>query len=322
MNQGHPRVTVGVPVFNGERFLVEALESLLNQTFSDLEIVISDNASTDQTEEICRAHAARDPRVRYYRNDVNRGAAWNHNRVFELARGEFFKWNSADDFCAPEFLNHCVAALDQDPDAVMAVTQSVEVDEVGNPLASAADQTLLPVVPLGAPAHVRFRHNIHPDHWCVSIYSLIRSDILRQTDLIGNYADSDRVLLAHLALFGDCIVVPETMLFNRDHPDRFVRRHNGYYDGWRERATWFDPSNAKRKVFPFWKELLELWRVVPQTPLKWQDQLRCYWEIVRRLGHKGHLRYLYINATYYPRKWMARHFPRTKAAWNWLWSRG
>jgi glycosyltransferase involved in cell wall biosynthesis len=82
VSQGRPRVSIGVPVFNGERFLAETLDSLLNQTFSDLEVVISDNASTDQTEEICRAYAAHDARIRYYRNDVNRRAAWNHNRVF------------------------------------------------------------------------------------------------------------------------------------------------------------------------------------------------------------------------------------------------
>lgn len=212
MSQGRPRVTVGVPVFNGELFLAKMLDSLLNQTFSDLEIVISDNASTDRTHEICRAYAARDPRVRYYRNDVNRGAAWNHNRVFELARGEFFKWSAADDLCAPEFLTLCVAALDRDPAAVMSITQSLEIDEVGNPLASVsvANQTLLPIVPLGAPAHVRFRQNIRLDHLCLSIFSLIRSDILRQTVLQGNYPDADRVLLAHLALFGHCVVIPKT----------------------------------------------------------------------------------------------------------------
>ena len=101
VTHGYPRVSVGIPVFNGERFLAETIESILAQTFKDFEIVISDNASTDRTEEICRSYAARDPRIRYNRNDTNRGAAWNHNRVFELARGEYFKWQSHDDFCAP-----------------------------------------------------------------------------------------------------------------------------------------------------------------------------------------------------------------------------
>src|SRR5579872_4758271 len=120
VSASHPRVTIGVPVFNGEAFVAETLKSLLNQTFTDFEIVISDNASTDGTGQICQTYAARDPRIHYYRSDVNRGAAWNHNRVFELAKGEYFKWNSADDLCAPEFLARCVASLDDDPAAVMA----------------------------------------------------------------------------------------------------------------------------------------------------------------------------------------------------------
>ena len=315
----HPRVSFGVPVFNGELFLAQTLDALLNQTFLDFEIVISDNASTDRTEEICRSFAARDTRVRYYRNEANRGAAWNHNRVFELARGELFKWNSADDLCAPEFLTRCVRALNRDPNAVMACVQPREIDEVGNPLpaVSVPNQTLIAVVPPGVPAHIRFRQNIRLDHLCLSIYSLIRSEALRRSVLIRNYADSDRVLLAQLALFGHCILVPEELLFSRDHPDRFTRRYNG--DRMRERPLWFDPSNAKRMVFPFWRETLELLRVVRTGPLEWPERLRCYWEIVRWVQSGPQMRMLYLDATYYARKWIVRHFPKAKVVWNWLW---
>jgi glycosyltransferase involved in cell wall biosynthesis len=318
-----PRVSVGVPVYNGENYLAHAVDSLLGQTFQDLEVIISDNASTDRTEEIGRAYASRDPRVRYYRNDANRGAVWNHNRVFELARGEFFKWNSADDYCGPEFVDRCVLALDEDPSAVMAVSEPTEVDEHGKPLESRTvpTNTLLPAVPPDAPTHVRFRQNIRLDHLCLSIYSLIRSDFLRRTGPMMSYADSDRVLLAQLALFGRCIVIPEILLYNRDHAGRFSRSYNRYYEGWRERASWMDPSNAKRWVFPFWTELFELMRVVRQTPLNLQDRLRCYGEIVRWLGYEDHMRRLYIDATHYPRKWIVRHFPKAKVAWNWLWGK-
>jgi glycosyltransferase involved in cell wall biosynthesis len=312
----HPRVTFGVPVFNGERFLAETLESLLKQTFTEFEIVISDNASTDGTEDICRSYAIRDSRVRYYRNSVNRGAAWNHNRVFELARGEFFKWNSADDLCGPELLSVCVAALDENPAAVMASVEAVEIDELGHPLpvVSVPDQTLLAVVPPGAAAHIRFRQYIRLDHLCISIFSLIRSEILRRTALIGNYADADRVLLAHLALFGHCVVVPNTLFFNRDHPGRFTRYYNG--QRLRERAIWFDPLNANRRVYPCWRELSELLRIVRKAPLERSERLRCYYEIARWLMHKGHIRELYIDAVYYPRKWIVRHFPKAKVAWQ------
>jgi glycosyltransferase involved in cell wall biosynthesis len=318
-----PRVSIGVPVYNGENYLAHAVDSLLGQTFQDLEVIISDNASTDRTEEIGRACASRDPRVRYYRNDVNQGAVWNHNRVFELARGEFFKWNSADDYCGPEFIERCVSALDEDSSAVMAVSEPAEVDEHEKPLESRTvpTHTLLPAVPPDAPTHVRFRQNIRLDHLCLSIYSLIRSDCLRRTGPMRSYADSDRVLLAQLALFGSCVVIPEILLFNRDHAGRFSRSYNRYYEGWRERANWMDPSNAKRWVFPFWTELFELMRVVRQSPLKWQERLLCYGEIMRWFGHDDHIRRLYIDATHYPRKWVVHRFPKAKVAWNRLWGR-
>ena len=321
MSEGSPRVTIGVPVFNGESFLAETLDSLLNQTFSDFEIVISDNASTDQTEQICREYAARDPRIRYYRSDLNRGAALNHNRVFELATGEYFKWNSADDICAPEFLARCVAALDGDPTAVMAVSEAVEIDQHGTRLASVSvpGQTLLAVVPPAAPAHVRFRQNIRIDHLCLTIYSLIRSDVLRQTDRIGGYTDSDRVLLAHLALFGKCVVIPALLLFNRDHPGRFTRVYRGDFDGWRERTNWFNPANAERKQFPYWQKLFKLWKVISGSPLNRRERLRCRWVLVRWALQKDNMWSLYHDATCYPRAYVVRRFPKAKKFWNWLW---
>jgi glycosyltransferase involved in cell wall biosynthesis len=321
MPEGHPRVTVGVPVFNGESFLGETLDSLLNQTFSDIEIVISDNASTDRTEQICRDYAARDARIRYYRSDVNRGAAWNHNRVFELARGEFFKWNSADDLCAPEFLARCVAALDGDPAAVMAMSEAVEIDENGKPLAavSVPGQTLLPTISPALPVQMRFRQTIQMGHFCMTVYSLIRSSVLGRTDLIGGYPDSDRDLLAFLALFGHCIIIPEVLFYNRDHPSSFSRVYlEDYHRGWRDMASWFDPSNAKRRSFPFSKKCFRLWRMISRAPLDWRERTRCYRVLAQWLSKKDNILRLYQDVTYYPRKYVARHFPRVKTAWRWL----
>src|SRR5688572_10868700 len=103
MPEKNPRVSIGLPVYNGENYLAEAIDSILAQTFEDFELIISDNASTDRTQEICEAYAAKDGRIRYYRSEVNKGSAWNFNRVFELARGEYFKWAAHDDYIAPEY---------------------------------------------------------------------------------------------------------------------------------------------------------------------------------------------------------------------------
>jgi glycosyltransferase involved in cell wall biosynthesis len=89
-----PRVSIGLPVFNGEKYLAEALDSILSQTYRDFKLIISDNASTDRTEQICREYAAKDRRIRYYRNEKNIGAPKNFNRVFELSSGKYFRWDA------------------------------------------------------------------------------------------------------------------------------------------------------------------------------------------------------------------------------------
>lgn len=297
MSGSCPRVTVGIPVFNGEAFVAEALESLLKQTFSDFEIVVSDNASCDHTEDICRNYAARDPRVRYYRSDVNRGAAWNHNRVFEMARGEFFKWNSADDLCAPEFLARCVEALDQDQSAVMACSSVLVVDELGE----VVNQGFIPPEAASRSVVERFRRNSQTDHWCFHIYSLIRSDVLRRAGPMGYYTGADRVLLAYLSLFGRCVLIPDKLLFNRDHPARFTRK---FGEKSHQGTVWFDSRAGARKLFPYWGEFRGYLQAISRAPLRRSDRLRCY---ATMLGwFRSHKDPLLDDVLYYPRKWFGR----------------
>src|SRR4051794_35048945 len=110
-----PQVSIGLPVFNGERYLASALDCLINQDFDDFELIISDNASTDATESICRDYAEKDKRIRYFRNEANIGATQNYNRVFELASGEYFKWASHDDECHPSLIRRCLETFAESP---------------------------------------------------------------------------------------------------------------------------------------------------------------------------------------------------------------
>jgi glycosyltransferase involved in cell wall biosynthesis len=109
-----PKVSIGMPVFNGEPFIREALDSLLAQTFSDFELIISDNGSTDGTEAICREYAATDPRIRYVRQPKNRGALFNFQFVLDEARGEYFMWAAHDDRRLPEFLRLALEVFAED----------------------------------------------------------------------------------------------------------------------------------------------------------------------------------------------------------------
>jgi glycosyltransferase involved in cell wall biosynthesis len=135
------RVSIGMPVFNGADFIRCSVQSILAQDYQDFELIIADNASTDETESICRELAERDPRIRYYRNDVNLGAARNYNKVFELARGEYFKWAAHDDECHPAMLRRCVEVLDRSPASVAMVYPLAElIDGQGKTLVAPLDR--------------------------------------------------------------------------------------------------------------------------------------------------------------------------------------
>jgi glycosyltransferase involved in cell wall biosynthesis len=272
-----PRVSVGIPVFNGERFLAETLDSILAQTFKDFEIVISDNASTDRTEQICRSYGARDPRIRYYPNDTNRGAAWNHNRVFELARGEYFKWQSHDDLCSPEFLEACVSALDCDPRIVLCFTQTQIVDAEGRPVSKYRVPAMTRMD--SRYPYQRFHGAICPDHWCFEVYGLGRTAVLLQTPLIASYTGSDRVLLADLALRGRFREIPAPLFFNRDHPTRSIKTHTIY-----TAAAWFDPKLKGKITCPHWRLLLEYGRTVARSRLDTWKRTCCYAQLFPWVG--------------------------------------
>ena len=126
-----PRLTIGLPVYNGEMYLAESIDALLGQTYKDFELIISDNASTDGTAGICQRYAEQDSRVRYIRQPTNIGLAPNHNAVVEQARGELFKWAASDDLYARELVERCVDALDQRPDVVLAHSWSARIDGSG-----------------------------------------------------------------------------------------------------------------------------------------------------------------------------------------------
>lgn len=247
-----PRVSIGLPVYNGANYLAETVGSILAQTLSDFELIISDNASTDGTAEICRHFVAHDPRVRYLRNATNLGAAANYNRVFELSTAVYFKWNGHDDPLAPEFLERCVAVLDRDSAIVLCFSRNRAIDEHGNErrVGALTARTFVPRPQLGSShAHIRFYHSVVADYPQGAIFGLIRRDVLARTALIGSYRSSDLPLLGELALHGRFYQVPETLQHRRFH------RQQGHqvYKSRRLREAWFDPNRAHLRTHPYWR---------------------------------------------------------------------
>jgi glycosyltransferase involved in cell wall biosynthesis len=127
-----PRLSIGLPVYNGQKYLSESLDALLGKSYTNFELVISENASTDSTEEICRRYAAMNSRIRYIRQARNIGAAPNHNVVFQESRGELFKWASHDDLYGRDLLARCVEVLDERPDVVPAHAYKAVIDQAGD----------------------------------------------------------------------------------------------------------------------------------------------------------------------------------------------
>ncbi len=287
-----PRVSIGVPVYNGERYVARTLDSLLAQTFADFELVVTDNGSTDGTEAICRAYVMRDPRVSYHRTAVNQGIVGNFNHCFDLARAPYFHWQAADDLVAPTFLERCAAVLDADPSVVVAFARSLMIDEDDKPVRA---------VTYDADAddprpHVRFGRLINIDHrrhGAQEIYGVIRADALRRTPRYERCVRTDSILLARLALLGRFRAVDEPLFLNREHQDRSVRLVPGGRAESRSRfskwlgtgpvppAEFWDPSLNGRITFPEWRVVREYARSFGMAPLSARERMRCRLTLAR-----------------------------------------
>lgn len=268
-------VSIGLPVYNGENFIEEALDSILRQTFSDFELIICDNASTDRTAEICQQYAAQDSRIRYYRNSKNIGAAPNYNLTFERSQGKYFKWAPHDDTIAPDFIARCVEVLEQDPAVCLCYTGMAYTNASGETI-----KTFTHILDLTADTpSKRFKkyHELWSDRGFtpgLPVFGLIRSSVLKQTPLIGSYVWSDLALVGELGLLGTFHEVSETLLFCRSHDknSRATRQQGGDAAF----AAWFDPKNRDKLTLPHWRIFLEHIDAIKRAPMASQEKILCY----------------------------------------------
>ncbi|HQE79390.1 MAG TPA: glycosyltransferase [Syntrophorhabdaceae bacterium] len=209
-----PKISIGMPVYNGEKYIRKALDSLLRQTFTDFELIISDNASTDRTREICLEYAKKDNRIRYYRNQENIGAAKNFNRLIELSSGEFFMWAGDHDMWDKTFLSRCLEVLMQNKNAVLCYAKAMIIGPDDNFLCFSP--TSLDTSNLDNPWD-RFRKTIHEAKFCDMIYGLIRLKALKETSGIATAISPDYLLLAELSLKGSFVQIPDALFSMRQN---------------------------------------------------------------------------------------------------------
>ncbi len=265
-----PRLVVGLPVYNGENFLEETIAAVLAQTFTDLRLIISDNASTDRTSAIVASAAARDRRVTVLTQPHNLGAAPNYNAVFAAApKSDYFVWVAHDDLPQPTFFEECIAALDEHGAAVLAFSTTTLIGPTGDDLGTFPRRPRLES-PERATRFFDALHHLsnHP------IFGVMRRSALDHTRLHGSYTGSDRTLLAEMALLGPFIELDEPLFQLREHPERSVRA--GMSMNHQAREAWFDTSRAGKLAFPRWRRLRDVAGAVLRTPMPTSDRLRCF----------------------------------------------
>ncbi|HTF69605.1 MAG TPA: glycosyltransferase family 2 protein [Edaphobacter sp.] len=277
-----PLLSVGLFVYNGGAFIKESLESLLQQTFRDFELIISDNGSTDRTQEICEQYARADSRIRYYRQPVNMGAGWNIRRVFELGHGQYFKWAACDDLCSPDFFMKCIDPLRRDSSLVLTYSRTRVIDQRGNfienydwPMRTDSDDPV-----------IRYRDTLLNDHMCYQIFGVMRRDALLQLPPQGSYVNSDGILLSQLSFLGKFYEVPEYIFTSRRHQAQSSKTVPVRVKGRRFRLTdrfctlpcpeWWDPQKATRVTFPEWRQLQEQILAIVNAPIAPRQKVQAF----------------------------------------------
>ncbi|HEX3959284.1 MAG TPA: glycosyltransferase family 2 protein [Trebonia sp.] len=282
-----PRLSIGLPVYNGARFLGESIEALLGQSFEDFELIISDNASTDATPDICQQYAAEDPRIRYIRQPRNIGLSPNHNYVIREARGELLKMASHDDLYARDLLKRCIEALDAHPEAILAHGWEARIDFSGNVIKGLAYS-----VAADAPqVSERFRSMIF-DGWDDYTYGVVRRDVLLRTRLHRSHHLADRTFNTELSLRGPFVLVPDWLYFRREHPGR-ASDHPGRGIRYtvRTRAAGLDPRRADRLRHPvirlYAEYILGYVTAIHDAPMPPAERRKCYRHLARWLAWRA-----------------------------------
>jgi glycosyltransferase involved in cell wall biosynthesis len=258
---------VGMPVHNGEKFVGAAIEAHLNQTFEDFEMIITDNASTDRSEEICRAYAEKDARIRYYRNPENLGASVNYRRCFELSTGQYFRWTPSDDLVSPNLLERAVDILDHDSSVFVAYARTKLIDGQGRIIGDFDEK-------------LHLMHDLPSQRWKEAIrnmrlgnlhYGLSRSDTFRKTGLLRNYTGGDFPLIAEMSLYGKFCEISDAFFYRRLHEGA-----SSAMIGADEVMAFYDPQKRKRLFLYNWVHLGAHLRSVARAPIPLAEKVRIY----------------------------------------------
>ncbi len=263
-------VSIGLPVYNGARYLAETLDGALAQTHRNFSIIVSDNGSTDDTLAILDRYVRLDPRIRVIAHERNRGPAWNFEFVRTQAEGSYFKWMAHDDLHASTYLERCVAALEADPEAVIAQPRAIYIDSDGAELLRSFRNA---PGPAAGPA-ARLRYVLERAHDFTFGFGVIRMPALRQLSPWRSRYGADELLLAELALLGRFVEPHAHLFMNRLHPGRSMVANSGI----RQRLywnSWWAATPARGAEYPSWRFLADLLAIVRRSPISVAERREC-----------------------------------------------
>ncbi|MDH3671273.1 MAG: glycosyltransferase family 2 protein [Gammaproteobacteria bacterium] len=259
-----PLVSIGVPVYNEERFLTESLESLQAQDYGNLEIIIADNASTDNTPQICRRIAAADDRITYHRFEENCGITENFRRTLRLSSGSYFMWAAGHDIWSSNLISECVSLLSSEPQAVIAFGSSQWIDDHGNPILRSSGWTDTRGMDCVGRFHSVLWGNMHP------VLGLIRAEALRRARTVIATAGSDLILLCELVLQGHFVHATKASWYRRDH--RGKETHEQRMERYQSREFGLSRS-LRSKSFPLFHLPFELFKAVLRSRITWFEKM-------------------------------------------------
>ncbi len=271
--QQRPLVSVGIPVYNAAEWLGETIQSILDQTLTDFELILADNASTDGSARLCLDYAERDHRIRYFRNSQNLGAPANYNLCFEHATGKYFKWNSASDPCRPRLLETCVAVLESRPDVSLAYPRTELLYEDGR--REAVEENLALDSDRPSERHRQYIDNVGLNH---AMNGVMRTADLARTALHEPFYSSDICLMAEMTLMGKFYQVPEWLFVRRVTP-----RTASAMATEEDLQRYFDPELKSKMLFQDLKLHCARFRAVHRAQISLAEKAALYRSLLRRV---------------------------------------
>jgi glycosyltransferase involved in cell wall biosynthesis len=262
-----PTVSVAMPIYNSQQYLAESIEAHLNQTYQDFELILTDNASTDGSEEICRSFADKDSRVKYHRNPQNVGAAGNFRRGFELSEGRYFRWSPSDDLVSPNLLQSAVDILDRDPSIFVAYARTKLIDDKSE-ISGDFEENLHLMNDRPAERWKAVHRNLRLGNLH---YGLCRSSTLRKTGLLRNYSGGDFPLIAEMSLYGKFFEIPDAFFYRRMHEKASSAMKNSA-----DVMALYDPKKRGKLFLYNWVHLGANLKSIARAPVSFPEKIRLY----------------------------------------------